>query len=315
MPKTIDTIPTVAVPIVSADAALAPMSWTARWTGDAATGRWNDVNGIELSRTTGDRATMVSAIARKARLSDGEAFRQRAIDIYRAIRGALDESSHLHIVRMWNHIPGIHDPLDSACDRYMHFNAGRFEAMCGWFGGADNIPGSVPAASGVGHHGQDLIVHALSTRELGTPVENPQQIPAFRYSKRYGPLPPCFARATRVSHPEPALLIAGTAAITGEASRHIGDLGKQFELTIENLRILIRSAIDVPSHIDPVALMEAVRIYVLRSDDFTAAATLARKAFAPTAHLELVRADLCRTDLLVEIEGLANLSILATLSK
>ena len=92
MPKTIDTIPTVAVPIVSADAALAPMSWTARWTGDATTGRWNDVNGIELSRTTGDRATMISAIARKARLSDGEAFRQRAIDIYRAIRVALERT-------------------------------------------------------------------------------------------------------------------------------------------------------------------------------------------------------------------------------
>ena len=33
------------------------------------------------------------------------------------------------------------------------------------------------------------------------PVENPRQIPAFRYSKRYGPIPPCFARATRIKTP------------------------------------------------------------------------------------------------------------------
>jgi chorismate lyase/3-hydroxybenzoate synthase len=306
MPKNIDTIPPLAaVPIVEADASLAPMSWTSRWTGMSSTHR--DENGIELTLNTGDRATLVTAIAPKARVSEGEAFRGRAIDVYRAIRRTLDASPHRHVVRMWNHIPGIHDPLDSACDRYMYFNAGRFAAMCEWFDGADNIPKFVPAASGVGHDGQDLVIHALATSEPGTPVENPQQIPAFRYSKRYGPLPPCFARATRVSSPEPALLIAGTAAITGEASRHIGDLGRQFELTIENLRILIRSGGGSTGAPEPLARMQQVRLYVLRSDDFEAVANLAREAFAPTAHLELVRADLCRSDLLVEIEGFASL--------
>jgi chorismate lyase/3-hydroxybenzoate synthase len=165
----------------------------------------------------------------------------------------------------------------------------------------------------VGHDGQDLIVHALAMREPGTPVENPQQVPAFRYSKRYGPLPPCFARATRISWPAPSLLIAGTAAITGEISRHVGDLDKQFELTIQNLRILIRagasagSAANDDAGIDPLIRMEQVRIYVLRSDDFAAVGKLASAVFAPAARVELVRADLCRADLLVEIEGLARL--------
>jgi chorismate lyase/3-hydroxybenzoate synthase len=263
---------------------------------------------MELTIETGDRAALVTAIAHKARVCDGDSFRRRAIGVYGAIRRAVDLSPHRHIVRMWNHIPGIHDPLDSACDRYMHFNAGRFAAMCEWFDGAANIPKFVPAASGVGHDGQDLIVHALAMSEPGTPVENPQQVPAFRYSKRYGPLPPCFARATRISQPQPALLIAGTAAITGELSRHIGDLRRQFELTIENLRILIRSGGCAQTVADPLARMEQVRVYVLRSDDFAVVAKLARDVFAPTARLELVRADLCRADLLVEIEGMVCLS-------
>jgi hypothetical protein len=152
-----------------------------------------------------------------------------------------------------------------------------------------------------------LVVHALAMSEPGTPVENPLQVPAFRYSKRYGPLPPCFARATRVSLPEPMLLIAGTAAITGELSRHIGDLNKQFELTIENLRILVRASVSANDTADPLTRMEQVRVYVLRSDDFQMVQRLAANAFTPSAHVELVRADLCRADLLVEIEGLARL--------
>src|SRR5688572_4193882 len=110
-----------------------------------------------MSVATSAHATLVTAVACKARVSNGEAFRDRTIEAYRAIRAALDETAATNIVRMWNHIPGIHDPLDTACDRYMHFNAGRFAAMCEWFGGADQIPRFVPAASGVGHDGQDLI--------------------------------------------------------------------------------------------------------------------------------------------------------------
>src|SRR3954447_23005099 len=223
MPKTIETTPQAVLPIIASDAALAPLPWVRSWMGDSAsssTTRDRDAD-IDITITCGDELSFVTAIAPKARVSDGNAFHQRSAAVYRAIRTAFDNSPHRHVVRMWNHIPGIHDPLDAECDRYMHFNAGRFEAMCEWFGGAGSFPQRVPAASGVGHDGQDLIVHALAMREPGTPVENPQQVPAFRYSKRYGPLPPCFARATQIARPAPSLLIAGTAAITGEVSRHL----------------------------------------------------------------------------------------------
>ncbi|CAN5432780.1 hypothetical protein BH09PLA1_BH09PLA1_12560 [soil metagenome] len=266
-----------------------------------------------MSVAAKDCATLVSAIAGKARVADGDAFCRRTIDAYRAIREAIDrsaaENGARHIVRMWNHIPGIHDPLDAECDRYMHFNAGRFAAMCDWFGGADRIPEFVPAASGVGHEGQDLIVRALALRERGVPVENPKQIPAFRYSKRYGPIPPCFARATRVSIPRPALLIAGTAAITGEQSQYLGDLQRQLELTLDNLRILIRAgASQLPESIDPLRRIDRARVYVARSEDLQTMRTqLADRFGATRENIEFLRADLCRADLLIEIEGVASL--------
>jgi chorismate lyase / 3-hydroxybenzoate synthase len=267
-------------------------------------------SGLELSIATSEQATFVTAVACKARVSNGEAFRDRTIDAYRAIRNAINESSAKQIVRMWNHIPGIHDPLDAECDRYMHFNAGRFAAMCEWFGGAERIPESVPAASGVGHDGQDLIVRALALREPGVPIENPRQIPAFRYSRRYGPIPPCFARATRIESPKRAFLVAGTAAITGEQSQHLGDLDRQLQLTLENLRILIRAgAPQIETTVDPIRLMDFVRVYVARSQDIaTMQLQLSAGVFGATGdNIEFLRADLCRTDLLVEIEGVASL--------
>ena len=79
----------------------------------------------------------------------------------------------------------------------------------------------------------------------GKPVENPRQRAAYRYSGKYGPLPPCFARATLVPGTRAAertLLIGGTASVCGEASVHAGDLVAQTAETFRNLDALIRAA-------------------------------------------------------------------------
>ena len=46
---------------------------------------------------------------------------------------------------------------------------------------------------------RDLMIDALSAASPGIAVENPRQIPSYRYARRYGPRPPCFARATLLS--------------------------------------------------------------------------------------------------------------------
>src|SRR6187455_2321525 len=105
--------------------------------------------------------------------------------------------------------------------RYMVFNAGRFAALEELHGGRGELERSVASATGVGHKGEDLHVHCLATRAGGRAVENPRQVPAYRYSTRYGPVPPCFARATEVaSYGSRTLLVAGTSAVQGEDSTH-----------------------------------------------------------------------------------------------
>ena len=44
------------------------------------------------------------------------------------------------------YIPGIHDPMWDGLDRYMVFNAGRYEALSEWFGGRETFATRVASA-------------------------------------------------------------------------------------------------------------------------------------------------------------------------
>ena len=168
--------------------------------------------------------------------------------------GALAESlraSGHHPVRFWNFVPGIHADMGGGLDRYMVFNAGRYAAFEEWFGQAALFTRTVPTASAVGIGSGALAIHALGGRDAGLPVENPRQVPAYRYSARYGPIPPCFARGTIVrglpARPDeggdgPVLLVGGTASIVGEDSLHDRDARQQALETFENLAELVAAA-------------------------------------------------------------------------
>src|SRR6185437_8033897 len=117
-----------------------------------------------------------------AKLS-AEDFQQRTTELYLAILKAFADSDAPHPVRFWNYLPGIHAPTGSKVDRYMTFNAGRFAAFEQSFGGRDAVSRSIPSASAVGHHGQDLTIHALACATPGRPVANPRQVAPYHYSK------------------------------------------------------------------------------------------------------------------------------------
>jgi chorismate lyase/3-hydroxybenzoate synthase len=230
---------------------------------------------------------------------------------YTAIVEQLRTLRACHPVRFWNFIPRIHDPLGETVDRYMVFNAGRYAGLCGATCRAEPVGGGprpvvIPTATGVGHNGRDLVIHALGLAATGTPVENPRQIPAYRYSQRYGPLPPCFARATAAVLPgedRPVLLVGGTASIVGEDSRHSGDVELQFHETCQNLQTLV-GAWHPAAHADWSAFFRHVRVYA--PADTAAIGDLVRRKFQPVTEVEVVRADLCRREFLVEIEAVVD---------
>jgi chorismate lyase/3-hydroxybenzoate synthase len=240
-------------------------------------------------------------------------FAHHVCNGYQHIAKLLKQSGSPHPVRFWNVIPDIHRPVGEGTDRYMSFNAGRFRALAEWFGGADSFAGLVPAASGVGHDGDDLIIHALGARTAGTAISNPRQIAPYRYSRRFGPLPPCFARATLIHDRDntPLLLVGGTASIRGEDSVHPKDLRQQTRETLENLACLVATASGAKYSSDQqrayLRPYQHLRVYHPRLSDRQGIGQMLSDAFGNHPQIEFVRAELCRSELLVEIEGAAQL--------
>jgi chorismate lyase/3-hydroxybenzoate synthase len=251
--------------------------------------------------------TLVTVRKTAAASLDPAEFEAATRDAYTSIAKQLAGRAAKNPVRFWNYIPEIHKPCGDGLDRYMCFNAGRFSACSEWLGGPDAFDRLLATGSGVGHGGPDLVIHALATAQPGVAVENPRQIPAYKYSRRFGPRPPCFARATILrepGHPD-RVLVGGTASIRGEESVHVGDLRAQTLETFENLASLIRSA----SGSDAAGLeaFRELRVYHFRDADRDAVARLVETAFPSLGRAEYHRADLCRPELSVEIEGVAEL--------
>jgi chorismate lyase/3-hydroxybenzoate synthase len=211
-------------------------------------------------------------------------------------------------IRFWNYIPDPGDAMGHGLDRYMVFNAGRRDGYEKWNGASSTSARSLATASGVGIAGADLVVHSLASHAAGTPVENPRQRPAWQYSERYGPVAPCFSRATiAVVNGRRILLIGGTASVVGEDSLHEGDVGAQLGETLRNLEALIDAACGGLSPGTALSRLIDLRVYVARLEDVSLIRSVLATRCPRSARLELTIARVCRPELLVEIEGLAHL--------
>jgi chorismate lyase/3-hydroxybenzoate synthase len=153
-----------------------------------------------------------------------------------------------HILRLWNYLDAI-NLGDGDDERYRRFCAGRARGMDA------HVPARYPAATAIGRHDgvRRLQVYGLAARHPGTPVENPRQVSAWRYPREYGPTAPTFARGMRTASAE--LLISGTAAVVGHASRHAGDIDAQLAETIANLESLAVEAGAPPPGLDGHSVM------------------------------------------------------------
>ena len=255
--------------------------------------------GVDV-RISGPAAHATSRIRDAVHL-DADMLREKVACAYRGIIASFERIGR-HPARFWNFIPDIGAPMNDGLDRYMVFNAGRHDAY-----GARS--GALGTASAVGITGSDLSIHCLALEEPGIPVENPRQTPAWQYSARYGPLPPCFSRATIVElGGRRSLLIGGTASVVGEDSRHAGQFDAQVEETLLNLEALIRAA-DGHSTDGSAALHRLVdlRVYVTSALQAERAREVLVSRCPRARTIAVALAQVCRPELLVEIEGVAEL--------
>ena len=241
-------------------------------------------------------------------------FQQRVLEAYQRVFQDLEALLPSHPVRFWAFIPGIHDDLGAGLDRYMAFNAGRYGAFAVHLDHPSSFGRSVPTASAVGIEGDYFQLHCLAAEAPGVPIENPRQVSAYHYSRRFGPIPPCFARATLLTcGGAPLLIVGGTASVVGEESRHIGDLHGQTQETFRNLASVVAAASGRTLREDACpddirSLLSSFRELRVYCTDFvhrTSIAATVGAMFSSECRIEWLRAALCRSELLIEIEGLA----------
>ena len=207
-----------------------------------------------------------------------------------------------HLYRIWNYVPRI-NALTDGFENYRAFCQGRslaFEAEAG-----AGFPRVLPSASGVGTTDGCLSVVFIAGHVLPRHIENPEQVPAYRYPAEHGPRPPSFSRATVAALPGRTLtFISGTAAIKGHLSVAPGALAAQLDCTLDNLRLISLAAGAGEDLGAPRKLRRHFKVYVRDTGDVTAVhARLERSLLKPTDHVIYLRADICRAELVVEIEA------------
>jgi len=215
-----------------------------------------------------------------------------AIDAYTALFSALGTAS---VCRVWNFVPGINECHDGQ-ENYWHFNAGRRIAFEQRFG-PSRCEAHMPAASAVGWDAPLLFVAFIGTTRPVRFVENPHQVPAYRYPGRYGPRPPSFSRGAAVGDPPQLGFLSGTASIQGHDTVGVGDVRVQVDVTLRNMEAVMRET--------GLARWESIKGYVRHDADAgPVREALAARFGAPGADALMLQADICRPDLDVEIEAI-----------
>lgn len=224
--------------------------------------------------------------------------------LYTDLFELLSASPCPHLLRLWNYFAGINREADGS-ERYRQFNAGRQQAF--FEAGRSAFEGS-PAASALGTQAGPLRVYFLAGRTPPVAIENPRQVSAYRYPEAYGLRTPTFSRAALVGlgGGRTTLFISGTASIVGHASVHVGDVRRQTEECLNNIAAVRDVAASRAGLAFPLDALIAT-VYVRCAGDLRAV----REVFERIVGVDSIaareaiylEADICRSDLLVEIEA------------
>lgn len=219
-----------------------------------------------------------------------------------------------HIIRQWNYIGNITD-FENGNQHYQLFNNARSE-----FYKNVNFPNGYPAATGISMSLNSIFVSVLAivptSETVIAAIDNSLQVPAYKYSESVLvegktnnlKTTPKFERGKFITNGKSQIFyVSGTAAIRAEQSTNPNDAALQTQQTIENINFLIsnenieRYTIEKNVYLS----LNSIRVYVKRCEDYSIIKAEVEKAWPNVTAIYLL-AEVCRTELLVEIEGIAS---------
>jgi len=220
---------------------------------------------------------------------------------YRELLQQLRRLGFPHLWRTWNYFPGINEE-HQGLERYRRFCVGRHEALAE---ALPDFPAALPAGTAVGTRSGPLQIYFFAGTHPAIHLGNPRQVDAYRYPRTYGPRSPSFARATLCrSDGAMQLFISGTSSVVGHESQHPGQVDMQARETITNLRALMDRAECYPTGVEAGSAQSIFKVYVRNPDHLGIVRRVLQDPLFFSSRLIYLQGDLCRKELLVEIEGL-----------
>lgn len=212
-------------------------------------------------------------------------------DAYLSIFSVMEEHKMLHPFRFWNYLPDINKG-DGDTEIYKRFCTGRLKA----FEKLDIAPHCYPSASALGHHTKGAVIYVFASAIKPLHMKNERQVNAYDYPRQYGISSPSFTRATALKiNNNPLLFISGTASIIGHKTVEVGNLERQLAVTAENIEHLLATANPDKRQ------LTAFKVYLRYPQHRLQTETWLRERY-PNVAMVSTLADICRKDLLVEIE-------------
>lgn len=267
-----------------------------------------------------DGLRLIHSSAGLSRPLRGSAYRQAAAAFHsmaKVLRAA--DATFDDVVRTWLYQGGI-TREEEGIERYRELNRARSDFFQSNGGNghplAELVPGQVayPASTGIGTKGLGLTSTCLAVQSTRNdarllPLENPGQTSAFAYPKKYSRRSPKFSRAMALRVDEELITwVSGTASIVNAGTVHPGDAAKQTEQTLDNIENLVSARnfalhgwSDVGAELHDLA---GIRVYVKWPGDYETCRAVCERRLGGIPAI-YARADICRPDLLVEIEGVA----------
>lgn len=228
-------------------------------------------------------------------------FEDRVKKIYDAIFAFVESKRYPHLLRIWNYFPTVNSEFDGL-ENYQRFCRARSLAFQDHY---DNFVDHLPSASAVGTLGGALVVYFIAARSAGLHRENPRQLSAYSYPPQYGPRSPSFARATlKRSGALETFFISGTASIVGHVSLHPENVAAQVDEALNNVEALIDSTHrDQATRFRGMQDLDNLKVYIRHPADLAAVREVVQRRMRPNADVLYLQGDICRAELLVEVEA------------
>jgi enamine deaminase RidA (YjgF/YER057c/UK114 family) len=223
------------------------------------------------------------------------------------------------VIRTWLRLGGIVDD-EGPTQRYRELNRARDDFYKDIRFLAGHLPEGCcgrsvyPASTGIGTEGRRIMMSAIALATdrsdvIAVPLENPRQTSAYDYRSSYSPRSPKFSRAMAVCcGADTTIYISGTASITNSETRHVGDMVAQTHETLNNIEALISEENlcrhGLPGFGTSLEGLGLARVYIKQKEDYAKIRAICDERLGELPTIYAV-ADVCRPELLVEIEGIA----------